>query len=87
MYSFSLARWATFAALSLAALPLSDSFLLDTSNDVKEAVNDHLDAKRATKQNLRILPVGDSITFGKGSTDGNGYRLDLRNELIFVGES
>lgn len=23
---------------------------------------------------LRVLPLGDSITHGKGSTDGNGYR-------------
>lgn len=31
--------------------------------------------------NLRILPLGDSITWGYGSTDGNGYRLDLLNLL------
>ncbi|MCJ1260957.1 hypothetical protein MMC22_000821 [Lobaria immixta] len=40
--------------------------------------------------NLRILALGDSITFGSGSTDGNGYRLDLLKELsgntvIYVG--
>ncbi|KAL8865868.1 MAG: hypothetical protein Q9174_006648, partial [Haloplaca sp. 1 TL-2023] len=28
---------------------------------------------------LRILPLGDSITFGMGSSDGNGYRLLLSN--------
>ena len=28
---------------------------------------------------LRILPLGDSITFGMGSSDGNGYRLILSN--------
>lgn len=26
---------------------------------------------------LRILPLGSSITYGTGSTDGNGYRLNL----------
>ena len=26
---------------------------------------------------LRILPLGDSITWGEGSSDGNGYRLAL----------
>ncbi|PGH03633.1 hypothetical protein AJ80_08654 [Polytolypa hystricis UAMH7299] len=30
---------------------------------------------------LRILPLGDSITFGTGSTDGTGYRLHLLNHL------
>lgn len=31
--------------------------------------------------NLRILPLGDSITFGIGSSDGNSYRGDLQKEL------
>jgi lysophospholipase L1-like esterase len=30
---------------------------------------------------LRILPLGDSITYGYDSTDGNGYRQDLLNKL------
>nr|POE88031.1 multidomain esterase [Quercus suber] len=30
---------------------------------------------------LRILPLGDSITEGDKSSTGNGYRLDLLNEL------
>jgi lysophospholipase L1-like esterase len=30
---------------------------------------------------LRILPLGNSITFGYLSTDGNGYRQDLVNML------
>jgi lysophospholipase L1-like esterase len=30
---------------------------------------------------LRILPLGDSITYGFRSSDGNGYRLDLENLL------
>ncbi|KAE9379471.1 carbohydrate esterase family 3 protein, partial [Stipitochalara longipes BDJ] len=30
---------------------------------------------------LRILPLGDSITWGFLSTDGNGYRQDLLNML------
>jgi lysophospholipase L1-like esterase len=30
---------------------------------------------------LRILPLGDSITYGSLSSDGNGYRLDLQNLL------
>ena len=39
---------------------------------------------------LRILPLGDSITFGFQSTDGNGYRLRLEellsgSDLHFIG--
>ncbi|WP_245190549.1 SGNH/GDSL hydrolase family protein, partial [Salmonella enterica] len=30
---------------------------------------------------LRILPLGDSITWGYNSPDGNGYRLELYNNL------
>ena len=30
---------------------------------------------------LRILPLGDSITFGIESPDGNGYRQHLQNQL------
>lgn len=31
---------------------------------------------------LRLMPLGASITFGFRSTDGNGYRQDLRDMLI-----
>ncbi|GKT74201.1 GDSL-like Lipase/Acylhydrolase [Colletotrichum tofieldiae] len=39
---------------------------------------------------LRILPVGDSITVGFASSDGNGYRLKLdenlsANDVVFAG--
>lgn len=41
--------------------------------------------------NLRILPLGDSITWGQYSSDGNGYRLALYdllaqgNRVTFIG--
>jgi lysophospholipase L1-like esterase len=35
----------------------------------------------ANGQKLRILPLGDSITWGFASSDGNGYRQDLLNLL------
>ncbi|TQN66074.1 putative endoglucanase X, partial [Colletotrichum shisoi] len=40
---------------------------------------------------LRILPVGDSITVGFLSSDGNGYRLKLdenlsSNDVVFAGD-
>ncbi|KAJ7121062.1 SGNH hydrolase-type esterase domain-containing protein [Mycena epipterygia] len=34
-----------------------------------------------TGLNIRLLPLGDSITFGLESTDGNGYRNTLHNLL------
>ncbi|KAF9024252.1 SGNH hydrolase, partial [Hymenopellis radicata] len=43
---------------------------------------------RQTGRNLTILPFGDSITFGIGSSDGNGYRnvlhglLDARSNAV-----
>lgn len=35
----------------------------------------------ATGLNIRLLPLGDSITFGLESSDGNGYRNALHNLL------
>jgi hypothetical protein len=36
---------------------------------------------------LRILPLGASIVFGTDSSDGNGFREDLREQLIANGAS
>ncbi|KAI1085208.1 carbohydrate esterase family 3 protein [Whalleya microplaca] len=36
---------------------------------------------------LRIMALGASITFGEGSTDGNGYRSDLRTALVNAGNT
>lgn len=36
---------------------------------------------------LRILPLGASIVFGQDSSDGNGFRQALRNQLIANGAS
>ncbi|MFG2622980.1 hypothetical protein ACGFXC_35755 [Streptomyces sp. NPDC048507] len=35
----------------------------------------------AEPPDLRILPLGDSITFGAGSSDGSGYRRELWEDL------
>jgi len=34
---------------------------------------------------LRILPLGASIVYGLKSSDGNGFRYGLRNQLIYGG--
>src|SRR5215471_17654223 len=43
----------------------------------------HLQIPRsgATSTGIKIMPLGDSITYGEGSTTGAGYRLQLWNEL------
>jgi hypothetical protein len=42
-------------------------------------------AARAGNFYLRILPLGASITLGTMSSDGNGYRKALRDQLRFDG--
>ena len=34
---------------------------------------------------LRLMPLGDSVTWGYGSTDGNGYRKVLHDLLAQQG--
>ncbi|MGX6606859.1 SGNH/GDSL hydrolase family protein [Micromonosporaceae bacterium Da 78-11] len=34
---------------------------------------------------LRVMPLGDSLTWGKGSTDGSGYRVALQSRLTVAG--
>ena len=34
---------------------------------------------------LRIMCHGASIVYGYGSTDGNGFRYNLRNKLVYDG--
>ncbi|KAK4224248.1 CE3 protein [Podospora fimiseda] len=52
-----------------------------TTIDSKQAIT-----KRAAKDFfLRVMPLGASITQGVGSTDNNGYRKLLRQQLRFKG--
>ncbi|KAK5657830.1 hypothetical protein OQA88_2903 [Cercophora sp. LCS_1] len=36
---------------------------------------------------LRIMPLGASITYGQASSQGNGYRADLRDQLASAGNT
>jgi hypothetical protein len=36
---------------------------------------------------LSVLPLGDSITYGYGSSDGNGYREEFYNAVTEAGNS
>ncbi|MFE5656034.1 ricin-type beta-trefoil lectin domain protein [Streptomyces sp. NPDC056517] len=42
-------------------------------------------ASVASTTSLRVMPLGDSITWGVGSSTGNGYRSPLRNRLAAEG--
>ncbi|MFS8200836.1 ricin-type beta-trefoil lectin domain protein [Streptomyces sp. CWNU-52B] len=42
-------------------------------------------AAPAATSDLRVMPMGDSITWGAGSSTGNGYRLPLRDGLTAAG--
>lgn len=44
-------------------------------------------ATAASTAPLRLMPLGDSITWGVGSSSGNGYRAGLYNELAADGRS
>lgn len=40
----------------------------------------------ATANEIRVMPLGDSLTYGVGSSTGGGYRLPLWNDLLAEGE-
>ncbi|KAK2018584.1 GDSL-like Lipase/Acylhydrolase [Colletotrichum eremochloae] len=61
---------ALFAPLTLAAGDVLEYKSTPPGQVIKEGVK------------LRILPVGDSITEGFASSDGNGYRLKLAEDLL-----
>ncbi|CAI6328793.1 unnamed protein product [Periconia digitata] len=44
-----------------------------------------LDKRQQKLFPLRVLPLGASITYGTASSDGNGYRKALRDQLRFSG--
>jgi len=40
---------------------------------------------RANSTSIKIMPLGDSITYGQGSSTGGGYRFQLWNNLRALG--
>ncbi|PGH00630.1 hypothetical protein AJ79_08146 [Helicocarpus griseus UAMH5409] len=71
-----------YFTLTCTSTPLSLPFFSSLSSTTKPIANG---------TPLRILPLGDSITYGQGSTDGTGYRLPLftllnpTNPLEYIG--
>ncbi|KAJ5204260.1 uncharacterized protein N7498_005139 [Penicillium cinerascens] len=75
------ALWLTLLSLAAAiALPKPDSQSeVPFENEVSTL------QARADKFLLRIMPLGASITMGYKSTDGNGYREHIRQQLRYEG--
>ena len=71
----------TSVALGLLNLPVIALVLTKTEATTHRH---HLDSPRDAQPapGLRILPIGDSITAGFRSTNGNGYRLKLLELLV-----
>ncbi|KAK1564180.1 GDSL-like Lipase/Acylhydrolase [Colletotrichum navitas] len=67
---FSVACAAFFAPFTVAAGDVLEYKSTPPGQVIKDGVK------------LRILPVGDSITYGFESSDGNGYRLQLAEDLL-----
>ncbi|CAM1506043.1 Fc.00g056840.m01.CDS01 [Cosmosporella sp. VM-42] len=83
-------RWNAWTALLTLAL-LASNFWIPVSNAAALAPRDD---PIANNLDLRVLPIGDSITFGAESTGDNGYRkrlykllTDRGNSVNFVGNS
>ncbi|MCJ1470335.1 hypothetical protein MMC07_008980 [Pseudocyphellaria aurata] len=69
---------AAAAALSSLASTLY-SEKIPRSSSLSATLNERTDVAPGIE--LRILPLGASITYGVGSSDGNGYRLALAENL------
>lgn len=70
---FSVANALALVAPPLLALTAAADPLEYSSTPAGQVIKDGV--------KLRILPVGDSITVGFLSSDGNGYRLKLDENL------
>src|SRR2546421_8132061 len=64
-------RWVVFGFLVLFCLVLVSPYL----------PHPQIPLVRATSTGIKIMPLGDSITYGQGSSTRGGYRLPLWNEL------
>ncbi|KAL2818690.1 SGNH hydrolase-type esterase domain-containing protein [Aspergillus granulosus] len=71
-----------FTLLSLLA-PLTASYHLSPRNG--KAPANTLTSRNPKPFPLRVMPLGASITVGYKSSDGNGYRKPLRDQLRYVG--
>lgn len=73
-----------FLIFSHAATIIFASSLVHSPSDLPRNFTNSLSPRAGTFY-LRILPLGASITWGQASSDGNGYRKFLRDQLRFDG--
>lgn len=82
-------HWAVLAALWLTLLSLAAAIALPEPDSQSEVPFENEEVStleaRADKFLLRIMPLGASITMGYKSTDGNGYREHIRQQLRYEG--
>ncbi|WP_329454577.1 ricin-type beta-trefoil lectin domain protein [Streptomyces sp. NBC_01497] len=77
---------AGFAALTAAALSMGAALPATAApHQAPATVGQARTAAASTA--LRVMPLGDSITWGVGSSTGNSYRGDLWNELSSEGHA
>ncbi|KAI0486515.1 SGNH hydrolase-type esterase domain-containing protein [Xylaria cf. heliscus] len=79
-------RWNAWVAFRVLLLLVSSSFWISVSNAA--TLSPHSLQRRAPiggGVDLRVLPIGDSITWGAQSSDSNGYRNSLFNQLAARG--
>ncbi|KAF7367969.1 Lipolytic enzyme [Mycena sanguinolenta] len=62
-------------------LPGTATTTTTTNTGTTTTVTSSAPGSTTTGLNIRLLPLGDSITYGLESTDGNGYRNALHNLL------
>ncbi|PVH94578.1 carbohydrate esterase family 3 protein [Periconia macrospinosa] len=77
-----------FLSSFVSSIPLSTpGSIIDTRENVQvdSRFNYPLDKRQNKAFPLRVLPLGASITYGVASSDGNGYRKALRDQLRFEG--
>lgn len=73
------------AATGLAGVTAAPALAGTAADTGHPASSAHRDAAAPTP--LRLMPLGDSITWGVGSSTGNGYRAPLWDELSADGHS
>ncbi|MDT4994136.1 MAG: hypothetical protein QOH97_4028 [Actinoplanes sp.] len=68
---------------SLAPVVLTSAFLIIVGIAAGPAITS-ADAGTSAATPVKVMPLGDSITWGTASTDGNGYRTALRGLLVGI---
>jgi lysophospholipase L1-like esterase len=86
-YAASLAAALAAALGAVAALPAVAAGATAATATTGGARASASAVQAASPANLRLMPLGDSITWGVGSPSGNGYRSFLWNRLAAEGHT